>query len=156
MCEECRRYFKTEEDVKKHKVVQHETNKTLAKFRCQECDFIAKTIKALEIHNRDSHWKKEFICEKCDFITFSLDEYNGHIEKAHSKVLKSILKNKMVKSNEVSDDMILNDLNTLLNGSKSRRESKLISTVRNLVKINKKQNNEHERRNNEIKKEENE
>ena len=149
VCEECHKYFATEEDFKKHKVIQHERNQTMARFSCKGCDFIAKNEIALEMHILDCHWTQEYRCEKCEFITCSVDEYNVHIEKVHSRPLKSILKNKILKTDDASDDLIMHDLNTLLNGSKSRRESKLISTVRNLVKMNQKQNNE--RLKNEIK-----
>ena len=98
----------------------------------------------LEHHILDVHWNKQYKCEKCPFATCSVGDYNVHIKTMHetesncSPPVKSILKKKETAENEMDLDSIIKDLNTLLNGSKVERETKLITAVRNLVKVNQK------------------
>ena len=83
-------------------------------------------------------------CDNCDQM-FSTDKsMKSHMQTTHKapnefmKPLRPILRNPLkAKSfeNEVSFDILMNDLNTLYNGSKTRKEQKLISTVKKLAQI---------------------
>ena len=144
-CDICRNTFNSEVDFEKHEPTKHSKKQLYLMFNCKGCGFKAKNEMELERHILEYHWNKQYRCEKCDFPTYSVNDFNVHIETAHvltsNKTLKSILKNNNVKpEDDVDLEHTMNDLNTLLNGSKSRKQSKPISAVRNLVKMNQKQN----------------
>ena len=134
----CELEFETKGDLQSHKLAQH-----VFKCVCTVCDFAAENESELERHIFDFHWNKQFKCEKCSFSTHSMNDYNTHMESIHIKVPKSILKKREVYTHETDIDEIalektIEDLNTLLNGSNTKKESKLISAVRNVVRFNKK------------------
>ena len=140
-CEVCDFNANSEKCLDQHIVSEHSESR----FACRGCEFIARSEIELENHILDTHWNKQFTREKCDFNTRSVDDYNGHIAEKHRsmKMKKSTFKNKEVSENpkqkDISMDEVMKDLNTLINGSKSRRESKLITAVRNLVNVTQKQ-----------------
>ena len=83
-------------------------------------------------------------CEECGESFTSKGALKQHTETTHeneldvmkNKLKKSILKNMKQETIEVqvSLDHVLTDLNTLFNGSKSKSEKKLITTLMNLTK----------------------
>ena len=140
-CEVCDCFLKTERHLKEHIANQHRFAER-TRFNCKGCDFTFDNGTDLEMHILELHESKQYTCEKCNFTTSSEDEYKHHNRTAHMKALKSILKSKEVSTigmeNEMSLEQTMNDLNTLLNGCKTRNESKLIYAVRRLVKTNQK------------------
>ena len=88
---------------------------------------------------------RAFQCEECGKTFANNEEVIQHVKTTHelhileSKPMKSILKHVKEEhdDHEVTLDNVLTDLNTLINGSKSKREKKLINTMKKLTKIQK-------------------
>ena len=148
-CEMCGFIAEDKNGFKSHMEKQHEGNQAVGRFKCKGCDFNTNSEIELEKHILDKHWDKQYKCEKCGFTTGNVKDYNVHIESKHvvsklNKDVKSALKtNKPTKDDIDEDDIcfeeMVKDMNTLLNGSRTRDETRLYSAVMKLVKLNQKQ-----------------
>ena len=89
---------------------------------------------------------KTYSCEKCEDIFKSKSGLKYHLDAKHAtcKTLKSAMKMERKKKSEIENiqrdiegdataEQINTDLNTLMNGSPSRREEKMIKVMRKIA-----------------------
>ena len=76
-------------------------------------------------------------CGNCGETFINTDSLKEHMQIYHRKTAKSALKNplKGKTTAEVSENGIMTDLNTQLNRSNSKREKKLISTMKDILQL---------------------
>ena len=112
---------------------------------CDKCDETSGRTGSMEKHMRATHGTLADGCDECDENSGKTKGMKKHMQATHktkvdddTKILKSILKNPLLENDfepEVSIDNVVIELNTLFNGCKTRRDHRMISTLRKLTKL---------------------
>ena len=106
---------------------------------CDKCKSVLHAKDDLDEHMPGTHSPK-FECDQCDNKFHDKQCLHDHKEYEGPLKQKSILKNPKVLKKTLQEkdslNLIVTDLNTQLNGSKSKRERQLIMTVKDLVQLN--------------------
>ena len=149
-CEECDLEFESITNLKNHTKTEHEAiNRVSNCFECNECGKEYKSKTGWSIHMEMKHRANQrFECKVCDEIFKSSKGLCGHMEVKHKveepaksamkkKLLENHVQNQIIKDieGELSLQKINTDLNTLMNSSPSRREMRMIKTMRNIASL---------------------
>ena len=81
--EGCTSSFKNRSNITEH-IKQLHGRET---FRCQNCEYEAKSQRAVRVHYGKHHGVKYFACEFCDFTAGYQHMINKHMLGAHAKEL---------------------------------------------------------------------
>ena len=133
-CKKCEKDFCSGHNLKIH--MQREHRASIPKT-CKKCEKDFCSGHNLKIHMESQH-RVSIPCD-CDICGKSFrsgQHLNDHTEGQHKpSMLKNVLKKKTATEEEVSENLILTDLNTLLNGSPSNNERKMILAMKKLVSL---------------------